>query len=299
MGFFDRLKSHLKFLNRRFFDYKVLNPSIIDYQGQRLIAFRDYFPFGSYVRLGILDGVNILKARIILGEREHWGAEDPRFFIYDNKLHLSYTRTRWDQNSGDNGFGKMAYCTLDENLSPVSNVVFDEFDGVQKNWLFFEAPNNQLYAITHVFNQEVFEVQTQKVIKNALELSWPSVKGQNTPKKKVYKDLVGQPRGGTTPVLVDGKFYSFFHVSAIHKKTGKRDINFCSEMGFYSFEALPPFKITAFTPEPLFIGDPWIMPQGADYLRGEWTVSCGMNNKGWKLFSFTHRDLLEKMVLPT
>ena len=293
-GNIRRLKWKIKEYRRHHFNYyRILTPSIINYKGKYLIAFRDYLPTNSYVRIGELVGNKIRNVKQVLGKKGVCSAEDPRFFIHRNKLHLSYVSGKWDTFATPGGYGKMAYCVLNDDLSVSENIVFDNFEGIQKNWLFFEALDNKLYAITYCHIQQVFDVKNNKIIDNDFKFKWTSFGSQSLDNQN---DIVGIVRGGSTPILIDGAYYSFFHVTPSYKQTGHRVPNVCYEMGFYSFESSPPFKIIGYTPESLFNGNPYVLPNGAIYEKGSWVVSCGIDDSGWKLLEFNHIELLKKMV---
>jgi len=275
--------------------YRILNPSIIDYKGRRLIAFRDFCPCNSFIRIAELAGNKILNVKQVLGEKGVSSVEDPRFFLHKDKIHLSYVKGKWDSRAAQGGYSKMAYCVLDDDLSVSENKVFDGFEGIQKNWLFFESPEKKLYAITYNHIQQIFDVENNIIIENDFKIEWPSPKKDN-PSDKGKENIVGSVRGGSTPIFKDGEYYSFFHVTPIDKYKKSRVPNYCYEVGFYSFESSPPFRITGYTPDPIFTGNPYALPNGAIFEKGKWLVSCGINDVGWKLLKFDHNELLNKMV---
>jgi hypothetical protein len=177
--------------------YKILNPSIIDYGGKRFIAFRDYSPKNSYVCIGELRGEEIFNVKRILGKEGVWSAEDPRFFIHKDKLHLSYVKGKWNMKATAGGYSKMAYCALNEDFSVSESNVFDNFEGIQKNWLFFESPEKKLYAITHAHDQKIFDIQNGTTINNDTIMKWSSGEAKKS------NNIIGVIRGGSTPILKD------------------------------------------------------------------------------------------------
>jgi predicted GH43/DUF377 family glycosyl hydrolase len=112
----------------------------------------------------------------------------------------------------------------------------------------------------------------------------------------------GLIRGGTPPVLVGDKFYTFFHSSLPWRGRYRRYY-----MGALAFEATPPFKPVLWTQEPLLIGsqnDFWhqqkplvVFPCGAVMENGKWLVTFGVNDLKSAWIEIPHEDL-QKMLDP-
>lgn len=109
-------------------------------------------------------------------------------------------------------------------------------------------------------------------------------------------------RGGTPPVLVDGKLWTFFHSSLKWQGNYRRYY-----MGAIAFENKPPFKPLLITPEPLLAGsqnDPWaarkppcIFPCGAIYRDEQFFITAGVNDVkcAWIELSY---DSLKPLMQP-
>lgn len=108
----------------------------------------------------------------------------------------------------------------------------------------------------------------------------------------------GMVRGGTPPVLVGDRYYTFFHSSLPWRGRYRRYY-----MGAIAFEARPPFNPVIWTQEPLLIGsqnDPWqqrkplvVFPCGAVHENDKWFVTYGINDlkSGW--VEIPHDHLLQ------
>lgn len=108
----------------------------------------------------------------------------------------------------------------------------------------------------------------------------------------------GLVRGGTPPVLVGDRYYTFFHSSLPWRGRYRRYY-----MGAIAFDARPPFNPVLWTQEPLLIGsqnDAWhqkkplvVFPCGAVHEHGKWFVTYGVNDlkSGW--VEIPHDHLLQ------
>jgi predicted GH43/DUF377 family glycosyl hydrolase len=111
----------------------------------------------------------------------------------------------------------------------------------------------------------------------------------------------GLIRGGTSPVLVEDRYWTFFHSSTPWMHSKRR-----YHMGAYSFKAEPPFEMDRITPMPLLSGsqmDRWhpgkplvVFPCGALYRNGIWTVVGGYNDLGSFWIDIPHSQLVARTV---
>jgi predicted GH43/DUF377 family glycosyl hydrolase len=108
----------------------------------------------------------------------------------------------------------------------------------------------------------------------------------------------GQIRGGTPPVKVGDRYYTFFHSRLDHGRSKYF-------MGAMAFEAKPPFYPVAMTKKPLLAAtnkEPslsWaplvVFPCGALFRNQTWTVSLGVNDLNCALVDYAHDVLLALM----
>lgn len=110
----------------------------------------------------------------------------------------------------------------------------------------------------------------------------------------------GEIRGGTPPVKVGDEYFTFFHSSIPWKKRQKRYY-----VGAYAFEAEPPFRVTAITNEPLFVGSEdderliegplCVFPCGALLEEDKWLVAFGVNDERCAWIRIPMNDLICRM----
>lgn len=111
----------------------------------------------------------------------------------------------------------------------------------------------------------------------------------------------GDIRGGTSPVKVGDKYFTFPHSSLMWRGRYRRYY-----AGAMAFDASPPFTPRLITPEPLLRGsqnDVWaqkkplvIFPCGALYNKGTWLITCGVNDMKAAWVEIPHEDILKRMV---
>lgn len=117
----------------------------------------------------------------------------------------------------------------------------------------------------------------------------------------------GVVRGGTPPILVGDKYFTFFHSSLPWRGRFRRYY-----MGALAFEAKAPFQPVLWTHEPLLVGsqnDHWgqrkplvVFPCGALFENDKWFVTLGVNDLKSAWIEIPHEDLLKTLnplpVLP-
>lgn len=162
--------------------------------------------------------------------------------------------------------------------------------GIEKNWIwFFHDGLPHLIYLTkpHTVIQCNHDFEAQNEFVTQAELPWK----------------LGDPRGGTPPVLVDDEYWSFFHSSTNWRtKAPTRQYH----MGAYAFEARPPFRITRMTEFPILSGSAYnnwvptkplvVFPNGALLRNGVWFVTGGSNDIESFWIDIPHKDLRELMV---
>lgn len=112
----------------------------------------------------------------------------------------------------------------------------------------------------------------------------------------------GLVRGGTPPILVGDRFYTFFHSSLPWRGRFRRYY-----MGVVAFEAKPPFAPVLWSHVPLLTGsqnDPWqqrkplvVFPCGALFENDQWLISFGINDLKCGWVKIPHEDIL-KLISP-
>lgn len=218
--------------------------------------------------------------------------EDPRVTFHDGRFHVSYGVwqhlksykacqrlsildrsfnhiSTWHPNYGKNGIG-IGYGT-----------------GCEKNWVWF-VNQNSWHFVYSTFPHVVIKftpgggmVEFKTQIKN---IPW----------------RYGEIRGGTPPVLVGDKYYSFFHSSLPWKHRQKRYY-----VGAYEFESQEPFRITGMTNQWLWagsdedtrdLGGPLVVfPAGALYENNQWLITAGINDESTGWMKLPHSTIMERM----
>lgn len=170
--------------------------------------------------------------------------EDPRVFVYDNKIFVSCVNYTHDKFH----LIHQKILVFDENFNHIKNIhpkykfngkTIAENTGKEKNWTFF-INKNRLFCIYSIDPHVVVEFDWNGDIK-AEYITYPYQKNG-----WVY----GICRGGSNPILHDGLMHSFFH-SSIPWGEGKRRYL----MGRYSFETEPPFEIVSISNAPILWGN--------------------------------------------
>lgn len=272
------------------------NPSWIEFEGKRIMVYRmECVPFCTHTRLGIceiddnfqvIQGTNkLLELHSELrGFAKGYHVEDPRLFIHNNTLYLSYT----------DGY-QMAQATID----PASLTATESYyikkpvkDRTEKNWTFFSHQKDLLSVYT-ICPHVVFKMNGQN-FSTAYETEWS------------HSWRWGELRGGTSPVLTDKGWLSFFH-SAVDDKGGRQYFT-----GAYLFEKEPPFAPIAITKHPLLSGEMIpreiprlsskifvVFPGGVIRDGDGWQVSFGYNDYQCRYLRISDELLEKELILVT
>ena len=253
----------------------AFNGGMIRYKNRLLLAYRTSWADALCHIAEIADDGNYTPTNNVTlhALRGHpkatFGREDPRLFIFRNRLHISFTSL-----ADGGGPTHILYARLSDDLQ-VEEIFDPEFiftNGAwEKNWALFEwqgelmavyKPGRDVHRVIHIR-----ETASYPFAEVPWTLPWSG--GDHM-------------AGGAPPVLVGDKFYHWFH-----GRFGGWD-NGIYTQGVYTFEARPPFRPIACTPDPILQGDPaWklphqrgtepavVFPAGAFVENGRWIVSRG------------------------
>lgn len=272
------------------------NCSWIEYKGKRYMAYRlESAPFCKTIQIAMcligddfqpIEGTSkVLTLHSDLrGYVKTYHVEDPRLFIYNDDLYLSYT----------DGY-QMAQAKIDAETLTASESFYLDKTGLQpteKNWLFFEH-EEKLYCLYDIPRHRIFEMnssQWKEVYKTSFRSEWK----------------YGTIRGGTTPYRIGDLFISFFHSSKDIKYRGMDGKQYY--MGAYTFEAKPPFKPVSITARPIIAGEIIddsisrlsnkifvVFPSGVIRKGTSWFVSFGYNDYRCRYVEVTDKYLSDEM----
>lgn len=300
---------------------RYFNPSIINHQGADWLVVRKAAdeagnPFGKNTIWSFkLNDAHKPQYGIKIDFKgykdQHW--EDPRIIRRsDGQMVISYVTFFLETIDGDRQrwFGAhQQIADLDKDFQPtlVIDPIYGNNGGSvmmnmvnpdgspknEKNWLWFEH-GGRLHT---VYLTDPHRVLTWKKHYNGVEDTY------ETPAPSQSWWRFGHARGGTPPVLVGDKYWSFFHSSTPWTEWTSADKR-RYHMGAYAFEAKPPFRITRFSKFPLLTGspyDPWmpgqplvVFPCGALLRNGTWLVTLGVNDMASAWIEIPHEELVER-----
>jgi predicted O-methyltransferase YrrM/predicted GH43/DUF377 family glycosyl hydrolase len=213
------------------------NPSIVRWQGTNLIAFRNR-SYASQIWIGRMsdDWRPIGLAHILQLDHPRCrdGQDDPRFFVFEGKLHVSFTGV---ERTAIRTRTHVLYCQLDDKLQ-VADLRFCDYadrNDLEKNWVFFQH-GGSLFASYSLAPHRVLSIDGERCRTEYVTDTRATWHG-------------GEMRGGASPVLVDGVWHSFFHSSQV----------VAGEVEYWTgcalFRDSPPFRIEAVTDRPILRPD--------------------------------------------
>lgn len=272
-----------------------LNPSAIEFKGKKYFVYRmESKPWCVTTKLGIclLDENDqpIQHTNVLLNLHSDlktyskgFHVEDPRFFIFQDQLYLSYC----------DGY-QMAQAKIDtETLQATESFYLNKpvRERTEKNWTFFEH-ENKIMSVYQVHPHIIFEMNGSEYVtkhETAFNINW------------VY----GIPRGGTSPIKINkDQYLSFFH-SSIDTRSRERQYY----IGAYIFSAKPPFEPLFISKEPIISGDKIniniprmnnriyvVFPGGCIPTESGYDVYYGYNDHQCRILKVTHEMLKENLV---
>lgn len=269
------------------------NSSLIRYHGRLILAYRTGWA-GARIHLAELDEQLTPGPSTTLHHLGHpraaVGQEDPRLFVYRDRLHVSFTGV---ERVGGGIATNVLYARLTDDFK-VEEVFAPSYHGRrswEKNWVFFEW-EGLLLAVYSVAPHVILHVRGNTAYpfsETPCEFPWSG----------------GVLRGGASPVRIGDRFYHWFHGRDGSWSNGTYNV------GCYSFETKPPFRITAMSPRPLLEGDhdtlpddqkragnpAVVFPCGAFLDGSEWKVSMGTHDRWTDIARFSAREVDEYLGL--
>lgn len=260
-----------------------LNASIIRYCNRWFMAYRTGWA-GAEVHIAVLDEKFCVMASQVLALRHrqaNYGREDPRLFVFKNRLHVSFIGTQ----AGDVGLQThQLYARLSPDGLSVEEVFAPHYSlrkSWEKNWSFFEF-SGKLHAVYSISPHTVLEIDGNQVLSADHTVN-------------AYPWTGGRLRGGAPAVRVGDNYYHWFH-GCSGEWTGR-----LYNVGLYVFRASPPFEIIRQTANPIIENDlktkpegqycPVIFPAGAVLYNGKWVVSCGIHDRWIEILQWDYADI--------
>lgn len=227
-------------------------------------------------------------------------AEDPRVICANDQLYLLYNDVLSKSRRG------MHIAKLDLESRKIHTVIpLDlKISLIEKNWAPFVYSANG--SAENIYFQYKI-ASPRKLLQLGPDLLSSSFE-KGLAHECIWSDKWGGISGGTPALLVDGEYLAFFHSKFVDALG-----IFWYVMGAYTFEAHPPFKLTAISPHPiLFEGiydsahlntaDPMkcvIFPSGlVTEQQGTQTLlhlACGENDSSCKIITFDKDELLKSL----
>lgn len=211
--------------------------------------------------------------------------EDPRFFFHQGRWWLSIIGVQADQK----WVAHQLYTELDDDLHAIPGHIwcgdYAQRALWEKNWGFFDY-DGELYAVYSIHPHVVLKIDRS----NATEISRHSWQPQWSG---------GLLRGGASPVLHNGEYYSFFHGRI---QIGR--VNYYTT-GCYTFEARPPFTPKRITAKPILAPGPtgWsktnlsvLFTCGAFLQNDQWVLTHGVHDQWTQLDWIAAADVERRLI---
>ena len=262
--------------------YGAFNPTIAEYGSGFVVAYRYHVGLDPKTRIGIAEldeDLKVLKnyEMIVPEEMSRMSMEDPRFFMYSGRLHMSFTQAKFV-----NPYPKCVCCygTVEKDsgewrLSNVFQPAYgaNNFTGMEKNWVFFEVLG------------KLFCDYGNGIV---LEVSGSEVKGVH--KSPAIGWGFGHPHGGNA-INIDGKIVRTFH----SRVDVKGPYGWHYRIGIGKMSDVAPFGWTDVNPRPIISGDEEYRSIG--YWKRNVSFPCGAVVRGDKiLISYGHNDSACRIV---
>jgi hypothetical protein len=233
--------------------------------------------------------------------------EDPRLFVYDEKLLVSYNHVHFDDKDNiDRVEVKVGEITQDFKIKDY-DIHFDIVTKPwEKNWLFFEHGDNGLYMIYQLYPTIIIidskghkHIQSWRhqmdMVQKQFIKSFHHISRFFNPKDLFYNRYDMEIRGGAHPVLVDGHQYLFAHTREQNGRLYRMLVVVLRENDMKLYAYTNPITIPGYEKAKI------IYPMGAVFHNNKktWYVSCGLEDKDQMLITIPHEDILHRLILVT
>lgn len=263
------------------------NPSIVEFGGKMLMAYRYHPEANAATKVAIWDG----EKNNPIDVPDTDSAEDPRLFVWADELFMSFVASKWPEMAKSVvRYGRLDTGKLTSIIQPAHGM--NDWSEMEKNWVFFENKVGRHAGQLHIIYRAGV---TQKVYIPAL------VETLNSPKW-----AYGLIKGGTAPLPYEGHWLRFFHSTLDNEMNPQRRRYY---MGALLMKNTPPFDCVSVSKKPIVYGSEidnltkeqrkachhWkpqvIFPGGAIERDGGWIVSCGVNDSACVIVRVTPERL--------
>lgn len=270
------------------------NAGLLPWKDGYLLAWRDN-ERNSRVWLSCLDvafrptGTPLLL-QLKHAEAEH-SQEDPRLFLFRGVPHVMFVGAA-SRNSVLRT--SVLYARLDPTTLQAEEVFYPHYEGRnfwEKNWGFFEH-EAQLYAVYSISPHVILKIDGDKAVpayETPTLATWPT----------------GELRGSTPPMRVDDEYWAFYHSSVARHLKGVPGHR-VYDVGLYTFNPSPPFRVRRITLEPFLTADQSTRPAGQSksvvfpcgaICRGKDIVlSAGVHDRWIELLGYKRQELEQKLA---
>lgn len=233
-----------------------------------------------------------IKLNLVHNECEG-GREDPRPFIHNGKLHVTFAGV-WRHPRDGQVCTTILIAELADDYSVVDlwrPYLNDRQYPKEKNWSMF-SHDGELYAVYWILDEHIILRLDRKTETATI------VHRSNNPQPW----LGGAHRGGASPVLAGDRYYHWTHgFWSFPNKFPSGTYN----IGLYTFEAKPPFKVIDQCKYPLYVADAttrpprWhfnvVFPCGAELYNGRWVVTAGVHDAWTEKLEWSHDRVLGRL----
>jgi hypothetical protein len=245
-------------------DYKY-NCGLTTHNGTRYLSYRYGYMMQSGTGICPIDDDFKAVGPSKIVSRQESRKEDMRLFTHQGVLCGSFTHAACDI--------VVRICQFNNDLTVKKEIDFKMKTGRwEKNWQFFEY-NGRLLFVYSINPHKVYECDWDGNVKIISSVNFPN-----------QWEINGtQLRGGTPPILFNGRYYSMFHTSDYR-------------MGMYCFSAHPPFTILDISDAPIVdrSNGGVHFPCGLETINNGFVVTYGAGDKLAK-----HMKLTFKVTSPS
>lgn len=210
------------------------NPTVIEHEGFLVLASR-YHPEATPATKIVLSQVN-LDGSVVTNkvlDLDCISAEDPKFFLVDHKIHMSYVASSIPFLP----IRSVVRYTEILNGKPqgliTPKLAGNDNSTIQKNWVFWQRGERLLCLFECHPVQRVFE----------FGYGWWNTEGPKWP--------YGPIKGGTAPIETSDAYLRFFHSTLDNEPTGHHRRYY---VGAYLMKKEPPYEVLKVSSRPILYG---------------------------------------------